>query len=77
MVKDGAAAALMIGVPVLFTGLFALLFGFVSWSWAPPVAGDWYPYIRAAIALVAAVIGAKIGLFIGSLAVFGLIVVVE
>lgn len=53
------AVAQMIGLGIAVVA--ALVAAIVAWTHAPPVGGEWWPYIRALIALVSAVIGFKTG----------------
>lgn len=51
---------------------------YLAWTHAPPVGGEWWPYIRVGAVIVAAVIGAKVGALVGYLTavIVGIIVAV-
>jgi len=74
MRSDGLFVAVLVGVPVAAGVVFAAVAGALAWSWAPPVAGDWFPYIRAGVALVVGLVGLKVGLALGAVVSYGVLV---
>lgn len=46
------------------------VFALVAWFVAPPVGGEWWPYVRVAAALIAGSVGAGVGQLAAFAAVF-------
>jgi hypothetical protein len=67
--RDSAVATSIVVVPVFVAIIGAIVAAYAAWTLAPPVAGGWYPYVRAAVALVAAIVGSRIGTYLGALVV--------
>lgn len=45
--------------------VFGIAIGVITWMYAPPVGGEYWPYIRVGAAMIAGYLGAQIGVMIG------------
>lgn len=66
---DGAeivALAVYVG-SIVIGGVVAM---WLVWVYAPPVGGEWWPYIRVAATLIGGVVGAKIAAILATLLAF-------
>ena len=59
------ATVAVFGIAALTAVAVAVASGWWVYLNAPPVGGEWWPYIRATVTIVAAVIGMKIGWIVG------------
>lgn len=55
----------------------ALVGAWLTWHNAPPVGGEWWPYVHVAATIVGGIIGAKIGALAGFLFGLALALLVE
>lgn len=72
-----ALTAIGMLVGIVFGGLSA---GILTWMYAPPVGGEFWPYIRVGATLVAMAVGAKLGIIlvaIGAILIAGVLIVLS
>lgn len=67
-----ALVALVVGLTILGLALGGVGAGGYVWMNAPPVGGAFWPYIRVFAAVLAGLVGLKIGALIGYVTGFGL-----
>ena len=71
-VSDDAEAIGLL-VSLLSAVVVGILAALATWMYAPPVGGEFWPYIRVGAALVAGIIGAKLGIVLAALLTFALL----
>ncbi|ELY27062.1 hypothetical protein C500_14530 [Natrialba magadii ATCC 43099] len=60
---DASAILVLIPIAIILVAAAAVP-AWIVWSTAPPVGGEFYPYIRLATTMITAIVGAFIGAFI-------------
>jgi hypothetical protein len=66
---DDTNVVILLVPMMIILALAAIVPAYVVWSTAPPVGGEYFPYIRLAAAIVTAIVAVYIGAFIAQMSV--------
>lgn len=50
----------VIGISYLFAVIGLVVGGYLAWSFAPPVGGEWWPYIRVTVSIISGLLVARV-----------------